>query len=110
MQIDLMHAGHTRQDVIETFTLHRHANYVNLAAFVIILYEHLSTIDREVSLVWSRKLSRAKITLLLNRYMSLLMLFLSLGPMLLAESHLTWKQVIPRGQRSLSWADIQTVL
>ncbi|EIW51711.1 uncharacterized protein TRAVEDRAFT_136581, partial [Trametes versicolor FP-101664 SS1] len=49
---------------------------------VIFLFEYLITIDCEVRLAWSRKLSWARLIFLLNRYIALFLYFLSLIPLL----------------------------
>ncbi|KAI0363476.1 hypothetical protein BV20DRAFT_125148 [Pilatotrama ljubarskyi] len=70
------------QHVSEALTHSRYANYVNLAAFVVVCFDHLLTMDCEVRLVWGRKISFAKLILLSSRYLSLLRFFFALAPSL----------------------------
>ncbi len=53
-----------------------------LASPALVLFEHLTTLDCEVRLVRRRRLSYAGAVFLLNRYLALLLFFLSLGPLL----------------------------
>ncbi|KAJ7085857.1 hypothetical protein C8R43DRAFT_1142481 [Mycena crocata] len=43
--------------------------YVNAAAFVILLYDHLLTLGTEIKLIWPAKLTSAKVLFLFIRYM-----------------------------------------
>ncbi|KAI0670348.1 hypothetical protein C8Q78DRAFT_119285 [Trametes maxima] len=64
-----------KQILSEAVTDVREQNNVNLAVFV--LYDYLITLDREVRLLWGRKISLGKGVFLLNRYSSLLLFLLS---------------------------------
>ncbi|KAL7283458.1 hypothetical protein ACG7TL_002890 [Trametes sanguinea] len=66
------------EEVFECFAV----NCVNLAVFVLLLFEHLITLECEVRFAWCRKLSWARVILLVNRYVSLLYFLLSLAPLL----------------------------
>ncbi|KAL1944510.1 hypothetical protein VTO73DRAFT_2940 [Trametes versicolor] len=77
---------------------------VNLAAFTLVLFEHLTTLDREVRLVRRRRLSYAGAVFLLNRYLALLLFFLSLGPLL--PTHNTMRFVC----RALNYATQMVVI
>ncbi|KAL1944237.1 hypothetical protein VTO73DRAFT_3422 [Trametes versicolor] len=44
----------------------------DFAAFTLIFYEYLITIDREIDLVWGRRFTGATALFLLNRYLALL--------------------------------------
>ncbi|KAI0647124.1 hypothetical protein C8Q79DRAFT_1009264 [Trametes meyenii] len=57
-------------------------NYIDLAAFAVILFDYVITFDNEVRFAWCRKYSWAKIIFLFNRYLSIASYFLSLGPLL----------------------------
>ncbi|KAI9063139.1 hypothetical protein FKP32DRAFT_1572420 [Trametes sanguinea] len=46
--------------------------YCDIAAFALIFYEYIITIDREIALIWNRKLTGATILFILNRYLALL--------------------------------------
>ncbi|KAI0831379.1 hypothetical protein BC628DRAFT_1415893 [Trametes gibbosa] len=70
------------EEYIQYLAQDRDINYIDLVAFVVLLFEHLITLDCEVQLAWGRKLSCARVVFLLNRYLSLFLLFLSLVPLL----------------------------
>ncbi|KAI9000922.1 hypothetical protein BD414DRAFT_405632, partial [Trametes punicea] len=46
--------------------------HCDIAAFVLVFYEYTITFDREVALVWGKKLTGATILFVLNRYLALL--------------------------------------
>ncbi|EJT98737.1 hypothetical protein DACRYDRAFT_118528 [Dacryopinax primogenitus] len=48
----------------------RGQNYVAIAAFCLMLYDHLLTLDVEVNLVWPAPLSLVKVLFLWNRYIT----------------------------------------
>ncbi|KAL1944508.1 hypothetical protein VTO73DRAFT_2938 [Trametes versicolor] len=70
------------EEIAEGLEMSRPINYVNLAVFVVLLFEYFITIDCEVRLAWGRKLSWARTICLLNRYFAILLSFLSLVPLL----------------------------
>ncbi|KAJ7899032.1 hypothetical protein B0H13DRAFT_2030969 [Mycena leptocephala] len=43
--------------------------YVNAAAYVILLYDHLLSLDTEINLIWLAKTNSAKVLFLFIRYM-----------------------------------------
>ncbi|KAJ8455327.1 hypothetical protein ONZ51_g12509 [Trametes cubensis] len=61
-------------------------NSVDLAAFVFVLYEYLITFDDEVECVWRRKFTWARLILILNRYIALLLFLLSITPLIPADN------------------------
>ncbi|OSD04337.1 hypothetical protein PYCCODRAFT_1466298 [Trametes coccinea BRFM310] len=46
--------------------------HCDIAAFALIFYEYIITINREVAFIWNRKLTGATILFVLNRYLALL--------------------------------------
>ncbi|TFK35061.1 hypothetical protein BDQ12DRAFT_688738 [Crucibulum laeve] len=46
------------------------AKYFQLAAFIVLLYDHILTFPEEVQRIWSQKLSVASILFLINRYIT----------------------------------------
>ncbi|KAH9901008.1 hypothetical protein C8Q73DRAFT_786418 [Cubamyces lactineus] len=72
--------------IIEEAADYRAYNSVDLAAFVFILFEYLITFDNEVECVWRRKLTWARLILLLNRYIALVLYLLSITPLIPAEN------------------------
>ncbi|KAI0647084.1 hypothetical protein C8Q79DRAFT_1009226 [Trametes meyenii] len=66
-----------KQVVIDLATQFRDENNFNLAVFVTVFYDYLTTLDREVRLLWGRKISLGKGIFLLNRYTSLLLFLMS---------------------------------
>lgn len=44
--------------------------YLQLAAFVVLIYDHIVTFSQEVERVWTRKLNGASILFLINRYVT----------------------------------------
>ncbi|KAF9542668.1 hypothetical protein CPC08DRAFT_716913 [Agrocybe pediades] len=54
--------------VFDAYLAIQASRYAHLSAGVIILYDHVITLDQEVSLVWQEPLSLGKILFLSNRY------------------------------------------
>ncbi|KAF5321748.1 hypothetical protein D9619_001272 [Psilocybe cf. subviscida] len=46
------------------------AKYFQLAAFVMLIYDHILTFPEEVDRIWKRKISGASILFLINRYVT----------------------------------------
>ncbi|KAG2014245.1 hypothetical protein CC2G_011080 [Coprinopsis cinerea AmutBmut pab1-1] len=44
--------------------------YFQLAAFVVLVYDHALTLDQEVARIWKRPLSGASILFYINRYIT----------------------------------------
>ncbi|EJF65928.1 hypothetical protein DICSQDRAFT_124031 [Dichomitus squalens LYAD-421 SS1] len=70
------------QDLMSYLVATEIFNFTDLAVFVVILYEYLITVDREVHFAWGRKLSWARCVFLLNRYLTILVYLVVLGPLL----------------------------
>ncbi|KAI0670307.1 hypothetical protein C8Q78DRAFT_1079284 [Trametes maxima] len=70
------------QSIAEFFVV----NYIDLAAFALLVFDYVITFDNEVRFAWCRKYSWAKIIFLFNRYLSIALYFLSLGPLLPTNS------------------------
>ncbi|TBU35903.1 hypothetical protein BD311DRAFT_648190 [Dichomitus squalens] len=70
------------QDLVSYLVATEIFNFTDLAVFVVILYEYLITVDREVHFAWGRKLSWARCVFLLNRYLTILVYLVVLGPLL----------------------------
>ncbi|KAH9949064.1 hypothetical protein B0H21DRAFT_730400 [Amylocystis lapponica] len=54
-------------------------NYCSVATLALYLLEYLVTLDQEIELVWSRKLTGANIIFLLNRYLVLILSIFKIG-------------------------------
>ncbi|KAI0331141.1 hypothetical protein GY45DRAFT_1370291 [Cubamyces sp. BRFM 1775] len=72
--------------VVEEAAEYYSYNSIDLAAFVLVLFEYLITFDSEVECAWRRKLTWARLILLLNRYIALVLFFVSITPLISADN------------------------
>jgi len=62
---------HAKLDALTSAARHLLADkYFQLAAFVMLIYDHMLTFDLEVDRIWKQKLSGASILFLINRYVT----------------------------------------
>ncbi|KAI0721020.1 hypothetical protein C8T65DRAFT_556597, partial [Cerioporus squamosus] len=70
-------------------------NYADLAVFAVLLFEYLTTFDREVQFAWGRKSSWARTIFLLNRYLSIVEYLVVLGPLLPTVNYFRMTHSLP---------------
>ncbi|PIL24063.1 hypothetical protein GSI_13814 [Ganoderma sinense ZZ0214-1] len=82
MDIDADSQEALQERIVDYYANTQLFNYTDLAVFVVIVFEHVVTFDREVHFAWGRKPSWARCIFLLNRYLSIMEYLVVLGPLL----------------------------
>ncbi|KAI0749806.1 hypothetical protein C8Q80DRAFT_1313522 [Daedaleopsis nitida] len=72
------------------------AQYTIVTAFALLLFEYLTTFDREAHYAWGRKLTWARTMFFLNRYLSLFQYFVGVGSAFLPPTF--YRQVFDEAQ------------
>ncbi|KAM5532021.1 hypothetical protein V8D89_014272 [Ganoderma adspersum] len=82
MDIDADSQEALQERIVDYYANTELFNYTDLAVFVVIVFEHVMTFDREVHFAWGCKPSWARCIFLLNRYLSIMEYLVVLGPLL----------------------------